>query len=378
MESHPVHGTPFLAEVQPDSLRLHGFTEPGSESALRDLLQLAASFCDAPAVLALQDETGLWFFKGIGLSPGELAELESSLGREFLSENDPVPIEGAGFFLVEGLWLVAPGRKPLGCLCVVSPQPLVLSPAQRAGLKHLAAQLGALVTLHQDNADRRGAARACTGASFVPGLVHELRNFIFGISASLDAFQARAAGLDGGRYGTVMRASLDRLNAFLEELREYGDPQGLVWAERPLGPLLREAIEHHRPLAERCQVEVRLSLAEALPWVRADERSLRTAFIRLLDLALQQESPGGQVGIEVGCRAQGKGRVIYGHLDGQGLKLHNVDLELLFEPFNFRASGFGRLALPVARRIFEAHGGNLSAAPGPVGGLRMGFMLPAV
>ena len=375
LDPHPL---PFLPEVQPDSLRLHGFTEPGSESALRDLLQLAASFCDAPAVLALQDETGLWFFKGVGLSPGELADLESSLGREFVSEHDPVPIEGAGFFLLEGLWLVDPGRPPKGCLCVVAPEPRSLSPAQKAGLKHLAAQLGAMVTLHQENAERRRAVRACTGASFVPGLVHEMRNFIFGISASLDAFQARVAGLDSSKYGAVMRTSLDRLNAFMEELREYGDPQGLVWSEHALEPLLREAIEHHRPLAQRCQVQVRLSVADPLPCIRADERSLRTAFVRLLDLALQQEDPGGHVGIEVGCRTQGKRRVIFGHLDGHGLKLQNVDLERLFEPFYFRASGFGRLALPVARRIFEAHGGNLSAAPGPTGGMRMGFMLPAV
>ena len=369
---------PYVNVVQPDSLRMHGFTEPGSESVLRDLLQLAASFCDAPAVLALQDETGLWFCKGVGLSPGELAELESCLGREFGTETDPVPIEGAGFCLLEGLWILDAAHRPKGCLCVVSPEPGPLTAPQRAGLRHLAAQIGALVSQRQESVERRTVSRALTGASFVPGLVHEMRNFIFGISASLDAFQARVAGQEGSRYGSVMRASLDRLTAFIEELREYGDPQGLCWSERALEPLLREAIEHHQPLAERCQVEVRLQAAEDLPGIRADEASLRTAFIRLIDLALQQESPGGCVVLHVGSRPQGKQRVIFGHLDGTGLKCQNVDLTRLFEPFYFRASGLGRLALPVARRIFEAHGGNLTATPGPEGGMRMGFMLPGI
>jgi signal transduction histidine kinase len=314
----------------------------------------------------------------VGLVPGELAELESSLGREFGSEADPVPLEGAGLFLVEGLWLPGGSPRPHGCLCVVAPEPRTLSPAQKEGLRHLVAQIGALVRLRQEIVERRTMTRVSAGASFVPGLVHELRNFIFGISASLDAFQARVAGQESSKYGTVIRTSLDRLNAFVEELREYGDPQGLRWSERALEPLLLEAIEHLRPLAQRCQVEVRVQADGPLPGIRADGESLRTAFIRLLDLALQEERAGASLVLQVGTRIQDRQKVIFGHLDGPGLRGANLDPARLFEPFYYRASGLGRLALPVARRIFEAHGGNLTATPGPEGGVRIGFMLPGI
>ena len=100
--------------------------------------------------------------------------------------------------------------------------------------------------------------------------------------------------------------------------------------------------------------------------------------IRLLDLALQQEDPGGCVRIQVDCRREGKRQVLFGQIDSRGLQLQNLELERLFEPFYYRASGLGRLALPVARRIFEAHGGVLSAGLGPEGGLRLVFLLPAV
>ena len=123
---------------------------------------------------------------------------------------------------------------------------------------------------------------------------------------------------------------------------------------------------------------VRLQVAGPLPRLRADQRSLRIAFIRLLDLAIQQERPGGVLMLQLGWRVQGRERVVFGHLDGAGLKLKNLELTRIFEPFYFRASGLGRLALPVARRIFEAHGGNLSANPGPEGGMRLGFMLPGL
>ena len=366
--------------VQPDALRVHGFTEAGSESVLRDLLQLAATFCAAPAVLALQDEAGLWFCRGVGLAPAELAELESSLGREFGSEKEPVALEGAGRGLVEGLWVPGASTRPAGCLCVLAPMAMAmtLSPAQKEGLRLVAAQIAALVRLRQDQAERRAASRACAGSSFVPGLVHELRNFSFGISASLDAFQARVAGQESSRYVTVLRTSLDRLNAFIEELREYGDPQGFCWSERPLEPLLQEALLHLLPQAQRRGVELGVEAEGKLPPIRADGESLRSAFIRLLDLALQQEPPGHRLVLQVACRPQGRQAVLVGHLDAPGLQGAQVDPARLFEPFYLRSSGLGRLALPVARRIFEAHGGNLTAGPGPRGGMRIGFMLPAI
>jgi signal transduction histidine kinase len=56
--------------------------------------------------------------------------------------------------------------------------------------------------------------------------------------------------------------------------------------------------------------------------------------------------------------------------------LAEPDLARFFEPFRFRGAGLGRLALPVARRILEAHGGTLRAAPAEGGGVRIAFTLP--
>lgn len=220
--------------------------------------------------------------------------------------------------------------------------------------------------------ERRAATRACTEASFIPGLVHELRNAVFGISASLDAFEARMAGQEAGRYGAVIRTSLARLDAFVEELREYGDDRMGPWSERDLAPLLGEAVLDVRPQAERCRVGVRLDVDGPLPAVRTEGEGLRTAFRRLLELAVQQEAPGGVLALQVGA-AGGQAR---GHLDSPGLKVRDLDPARLFEPFYCRGSGLGRLALPVARRILEAHGGSLGAAPGPGGGIRIEFTLP--
>ncbi|MDR3670975.1 MAG: HAMP domain-containing sensor histidine kinase [Holophaga sp.] len=227
--------------------------------------------------------------------------------------------------------------------------------------------------------DLRSRPRGPLGSSFVPGLVHELRNFSFGISGSLDAMQARLGTRDeAARYREVMRASLDRLNAFLDELGDYGDPKAPAWAEASLELVLREAVERHRPRALEAGVELRLELARPLPPIRADARGLGQAFSRLVGLSLGQQGPGARVTLSAAAGIQEDRMVIRGCLESPGLELPGVDLSRLFEPFYYRASGFGRLALPVARRVLESHGGSLAARGHPGGGVCLDFTLPAL
>ena len=212
----------------------------------------------------------------------------------------------------------------------------------------------------------------------MPGLVHELRNFIFGISGSLDAMQARFGDRhDVDRYQAVMRESLERLNAFVDELGDYGDPRDRPRAEGSLEILLREALEQLRPGAAEAGVELLLELQGPLPPVRADEKSLCMAFTRMIGLTLGPQARGGRVTVSASAAGPDGPPGIRGRVESDRWE-PGVDLSRLFEPFYFRSSGLGRLALPVARRVLEQHGGTLTASPGPGGGVRMDFTLPAL
>lgn len=370
---------PFPIQSQSGTLHRHGFTESGVESVLRDWIILAAAFTGAFTALVLQDETGIWYRDSSGLTTEQLAALEPALTQGFSLELNVRLLQGHGFQVIEALPLVDVDHRVIGNLCVLFPAPLTLSASHREGLRLVANHIQTTLTTDQQKMETRATPRAPSATSFVPGLVHELRNFVFGISANLDAFGARFTDRDDvSKYGAIIRRSLDRLNAFIEELREYGDPQRFSWSERKLEPLLREALEHNKPLAERNSVDLQFHSEGSLPALNVDEQSLRAAFIHLIDLVLQQEEAGGRVVLHVATRLQGERAVIFGHLDGSSSKLKDVDLARLFEPFYFRTSGLGRLALPGARRVFESHGGNLTAGIGPEGGMRISFMLPAV
>ena len=64
--------------------------------------------------------------------------------------------------------------------------------------------------------EQRASPRGPSGSSFVPGLVHELRNFIFGISGSLDAMGIANSLLHGVAEDGKFMARLDVLCALAE------------------------------------------------------------------------------------------------------------------------------------------------------------------
>jgi len=355
---------PLPVPTQSEALCSHGFPEPGSERALEDLVRLAAALVQGQAALALRDGQGVWFRAGAGFSPRQWAALEPDLARVQGPRNP-----GLGALVPQDL---ADGRgRCIGRLWASAPG----GPA----LALVAGQIQLLVGMKLEQAEQRTRPRGPSGSSFVPGLVHELRNFIFGISGSLDAFHARfAAQEEVAKYETVMRTSLGRLNLFMDELADYGDPKPPSWTDRDLGFLLKEAIEYEKPRAAAEGVTIRLELEAPLPPVKADEQNLVMAFIRMIDLALGQRGSGGQVTVQAEAVRAGARPLIRGYVESSHLKLPEVDLARLFEPFYYRASGFGRLALPVARRILENHGGSLTAALGPGGRIRMAFTLPAL
>jgi len=333
-------------------------------------ISLAAAFIGTNRIIALREGSGVWH-ASFELREAQKRELEATL---HLSDSEDAKARQGR----DGLWLLEMftfgERDRLGHLFILSQSPDPLSFGEREGLQRLATCLGTFVPVRSEE-ERRSMGRGPTGASFVPGLVHELRNFIFGISASLDAFEVRFRGQeDATKYQAMIRKSLDRLGVFIDELREYGDPGRRPWADLSLESILREACEHHKAKARGVGVDLLLRVEGILPALRGDEEGLRLAFIHLIDLALQTRSTA-PVEILVWAVCEAGQHSIRGRLVVE-LELGDLDPARVFEPFYFRPAGLGRLAMPVARRIFEAHGGELLAAPGSEGQVEIRFTLP--
>lgn len=356
----------------------HGLVESHAKRMLRDSVLLGAALTGAQTALVLRDETGIWYRDASGLNGEQLTELEFVLSLEDAEAGGLHPLQKQGLQIQEALPLRDECQRDIGTLWVLSEGPLILSATQRRGLGVLADHIQSLAQM-----DRRRGVGDRTGSPssesrFVPGLVHELSSFVFGISACLDAFEARFAGVrEAAKYGANIRKSLGRMNAFILELRDYGHPRPASRVVLDFETLLGAAMDERRTLANEQRIGLQVLIEGTLPPVHADEEALRSALVRVLDLALQQQQPGVGLVLQVRPGRQEQRTTIFGHLDFSRPEFRSVDPHRLFEPFYFRVLGLGRLTLPGARQIFEAHGGTLTAGPGPEGGQRIRFTLPS-
>ena len=102
---------------------------------------------------------------------------------------------------------------------------------------------------------------------------------------------------------------------------------------------------------------------------------MQRAVRNLLENALGASDGGGEVRVTVAPVDGGSALGVT--VDDRGPGVSDPDLERIFEPYFSTSSGGTGLGLPIARRIVEEHGGTITAARRPKGGLSVRIVLPA-
>jgi PAS domain S-box-containing protein len=225
---------------------------------------------------------------------------------------------------------------------------------------------------------RRSETMSAMGA-LVAGVAHEVRNPLFSVSATIDAFEARFGEKEEHhRYISVLRRELDRLNQLMQDLLEYGRPAKLDIAKGQLNDAIFQAINSCTPLAERCNVRLENKVDRPLAPVMIDRGRIVQVFQNLIENAIQHSPPGSTVTVEAEEIRKNKAVWVNCLVRDMGAGFRDEDLPRIFEPFFTRRRGGTGLGLSIVQRIVEEHGGRIFASNQPGGGAAMGVTFQAL
>jgi signal transduction histidine kinase len=198
---------------------------------------------------------------------------------------------------------------------------------------------------------------------------HELRTPISRLRLALEVAELDPASLDAAQL-QAMATDLAELEQLIEDViitarldASARAPAGLPPLKRaPVDPeeLLREATTRFLTAHPRRQLVCEVS--SPLPRVEADAVLLRRVIDNLLDNARKYSDEHEAVRL----LAVSEGNTLRIEVRDRGIGMHQADIQKLFTPFfrtdRSRARGTGGvgLGLALARRIVEAHGGQMA------------------
>ncbi len=214
--------------------------------------------------------------------------------------------------------------------------------------------------------------------SLVAGVAHEVRNPLFGISSTVDAFEARFGDVEKHqRYLSTLRTQVDRLRQLMSDLLEYGKP--LTSEPRPesVAEVVGEAVRSCELLARRGEVRVQDTIPADLPRVGMDRSRMVQVFQNVVQNAIEFAGRGGRVFLAARAIGDGDRARVEISVRDTGPGFQEADIPRLFEPFFTRRRGGTGLGLSIVQRIVEQTGGRVTAANHSEGGAMVTIELPA-
>jgi signal transduction histidine kinase len=224
--------------------------------------------------------------------------------------------------------------------------------------------------LERAQAVRHREERMAAMGAIVAGVAHEVRNPLFGISGTVEAFERRVGNGAYEKYFAVLKQDVERLRALMHDLLDFGRPALLDRTSVPLGSLLDEALRACGPLARDLHVDK--IVPANLPDVFVDHPRMVQVFQNLIQNALQHSPESSSVTVEAGSTDAG----VWAAVRDAGPGFEPGDLPRLFEPFFTRRVGGTGLGLSIAQRIVELHGGTITAENLTGGGALVKVCLP--
>lgn len=325
-----------------------------------------------------------------GMFPPVAQGRPSTVNRSFV--NTPMRFPDEGMVRIEPIGDIAPEQ----CWRIVAKHRAGSVEAAVAGLtlRNLMFNFAVLLVLAATMAmiiaaTLRGGRLARLQMDFVANVSHELRTPLTGI---ISAAQNIADGLIDdkrrvARYGKAIVGEAQQLSDLVEQILLFSaaqqDRHRYHLEPVDVAEVIDVSLGNTSTLLRRAGVTVEREIQPELPKVSADFKALTHCLQNLIANAVKYGGDGHWVGIKAlatnGSSATQEVRV---SIADKGIGIREDDLHHIFEPFyrtaevttaQIHGSGLG---LPLAKRIAEAMGGQLTVASEPGKGSTFTVHLP--
>jgi two-component system sensor histidine kinase BaeS len=212
-------------------------------------------------------------------------------------------------------------------------------------------------------------------------MAHELRTPLAIISGELEAMSDGVRPLDKEQLGSV-RDEVNQLAALVNDLHSLTltDSGALAYKMQRLdfNELVQMTVESFRGQAAAKGLALEYPKHEQAISLQGDEQRLRQLLRNLLDNAVRYTDVGGRISVMLKKHKQQALLTISDSAPGASRDEcdHLFDRLYRLEGSRNRNSGGSGLGLAICRNIVEAHGGQITAQPGPDGGLLITTALP--
>jgi len=245
--------------------------------------------------------------------------------------------------------------------------------------------LGILLDVTELTEARIEAERASAAKSnFLANLSHELRTPLNAIIGFAEVMEMGLKKENVEQYAGHIRKSGRHLLSLINDILDLSKISAGKWTlhETPVdvGKTIHSSIELVKGSGDAAGLEIAADLAEGLPPVLGDERSLEQILINLLSNAMKNTPQGGQ--IKVFARCLSDGGFAFG-VEDNGVGIAESEQGAVFEAFaqaerdpKRAAKGTG-LGLPIVSGLAAAHGGHVRLQSRIGAGTCVTVVLPA-
>lgn len=239
------------------------------------------------------------------------------------------------------------------------------------------------------NAKRAAETANAHKTDFLARVSHEIRTPLNAIIGFSDMMATERFGPIGNpRYveyandiGRSGRHVLDIVNDLLDISKIEAGQMDVDFIAVPLNETVAEAVSLVQPQANNQRVIIRTALAQSVPQIVADLRSIKQIVLNILSNAIRFTPSGGQIVVSTAYEANGSVSL---RIRDTGIGMTRAELEQAMKPFRqvassgkrIRGDGTG-LGLPLTKAMVDANRANFSITSTPNEGTLVEITFPS-